>query len=299
MWRHAPHESLTVSAGREAFRANGAAGVAWEVDVKSMSTGVNLRTVFNQVALDYDAVRPGYPVELVNDVVALSSLPEDGRILEIGCGTGQATIPFAERGYWMTCLDIGQDLADVAAEKCRWHPRVTIQVVAFEDWQPGEDYDVVMSATAFHWIEPEVGYTKAASVLKSSGYIALFWNLPPEEPYTGFSQEVQGVYQEIVPEWGDPRDGPSTEERIRATEATINETGLFEPVQVKRYPWVRDYTTEEYLRLLNTYSGHRSLDEGRRLKLFSSIGELVESAYGGIVTRPYLAVLHIARKKVH
>jgi SAM-dependent methyltransferase len=237
-------------------------------------------------------------MELVNDIVALSGIPDDGRILEIGCGTGQATVPFAERGYWMTCLDIGEDLASIAAEKCRCHRRVTIQVEAFEDWQAGEDrYDIVMSATAFHWIAPEVGYTKAASVLKDSGCIALFWNLPPEQPYAGFFREVQAVYREIVPEWGDPTDRPSTDERIEATEASINNTGLFEPVQVRRYPWARDYTTEEYIRLLNTYSDHRSLDEGKRSRLFDRIGDLADGAYGGVVTRPYLAVLHIARKK--
>ena len=267
--------------------------------MSDVPTRVNLRSVFDQAALDYDAVRPGYPMELVNDVVALSGIPDDGRILEIGCGTGQATIPFAERGYWMTCLDIGENLASIAAEKCRCHRRVTIQVEAFEDWQPGKDkYDIVMSATAFHWIAPEVGYAKAASVLKDSGYIALFWNMPPEQPFTGFAREVQVVYREVVPEWGDSRDRPSTDERIEATEATINNTGLFEPVQVRRYPWARDYTTEEYIRLLNTHSDHRNLDEGKRSRLFDRIGDLADGAYGGVVTRPYLTVLHIAKKKV-
>lgn len=277
---------------------------SWPLDLceenqmnKDMNARTSLRTIFDQAALDYDEVRPGYPAELIEDVISISAIPKDGRILEIGCGTGQATVPFARRGYSMTCLDIGKELAALAAQKCRQYPKVHIQPISFEDWKPEENaFDLVMSATAFHWIPPEVGYPKAAKVLKDSGYIAIFSNEHPT-PYTDFFHAVQEVYQRVVPEWNDPRTRPSTDERIRSTAAYINGTGLFEPVLVRRYPWTKDYTTEEYLKLLNTYSGHRSLEESKRLRLFREIGELIENEYGGTITRPYLAVLYIAKKK--
>jgi len=66
---------------------------------KDMNARMSLRTIFDQAALDYDEVRPGYPEELIEDVISISDIPKDGRILEIGCGTGQATISFARRGY--------------------------------------------------------------------------------------------------------------------------------------------------------------------------------------------------------
>jgi SAM-dependent methyltransferase len=83
---------------------------------------ISFRTSFNQVADDYHAVRPSYPPSLIKDVVSLAAIPSAGRILEIGCGTGQATIPFAERGYHMVCLDIGPALAALAEQKCRPYP---------------------------------------------------------------------------------------------------------------------------------------------------------------------------------
>lgn len=255
-----------------------------------------LSAIFNQTPLDYDAVRPGYPAELVDDIISLSAIPEGGSILEIGCGTGQATIPFARHGYTMLCLDIGKDLAAIAAQKCRPYPPVKFQMTSFEDWHPeGQTFDLVISATAFHWIPPQIGYPKIAQILEFRGTMALFWNLHPP-PYTGFFSAVQQVYRRVVPEWGDPRNGPSTEERIRSRETTINESGLFEPVLVRRYPWTETYSTESYLRLLNTYSDHLALDESRRQKLFEGIGDLIEREYDGVVTRPYLSVLYIAKK---
>ena len=83
-----------------------------------------LRGIFDQAAQDYNEVRPGYPQLLVDDIIALSHLPAGGRILEIGCGTGQATLPFARRGYAMFCLDIGKDLAAIAARKCMPFPNL-------------------------------------------------------------------------------------------------------------------------------------------------------------------------------
>lgn len=264
---------------------------------KTGSTEV-LRTVFDQAALDYDAVRPGYPQELIEDIISISSIPRGGRILEVGCGTGQATLPFARREYSMLCLDIGRQLAAIAAQKCCQYLQVKIQIISFEDWQAEENtFDLVMSATAFHWIPPEVGYPKVARVLKSSGYIALFTNYHPT-PFTGFFESVQKVYQRIVPEWGNPNDAPPIEERIKSNEAYINGTGLFEKAQIKTYAWTRDYRTEEYIKLLNTYSPHLSLEENRRSLLYGEIAELIEKEFGGVVTRPYLSVLYIARKKI-
>ena len=73
---------------------------------------------------------------LIEDVISISGIPQGGRILEVGCGTGQATIPFAKRGYSMLCLDIGEALAARARENCRQYPNVQIQNVSFEEWDP-------------------------------------------------------------------------------------------------------------------------------------------------------------------
>lgn len=262
-----------------------------------MKSTFNIQTIFDQAASDYEKTRPGYPNELIQDIITISNIPRNGLILEIGCGTGQATVPFAKRGYSMTCLDIGKELLTRAAQKCISYPKVRFELSSFENWNAAEAvYDLIISATAFHWIPPEIGYPKTAHMLKEDGYLALFWNHHPT-PYTGFFQTVQSIYRDIVPEWGPASSNQSIEERIEQTRVGIAKTNLFETVTIHQYLWERDYNTEAYLRLLNTYSDHRQLDESRKFRLFEKIGELIEKKYGGIVTRPYLTVLYIAKKK--
>jgi SAM-dependent methyltransferase len=254
------------------------------------------RTTFNNVADLYDEVRPGYPEALIEDALTLSGIPPDGRILEIGCGTGKATLPFAQRGYAMVCLELGDELARVAASNCRSYPHVQIMNVSFEDWTlQRASYDLVISAQAFHWIPREIGFPKSAASLKGSGSIALFWNhYPPQE--TAIRRALDRVYREQAPQLACSPGNTDTEGLIARTVERIENSGLFGDVAVRRYPWSAQYTTSQYTKLLNTYSDHLSLDEDTRRRLFNAIDELIDE-FGGTITRPYLAVLYLARVK--
>ncbi len=133
------------------------------------------RTTFDEVALLYDEARPGYPEQLFDDVISLSSIPPCGSILEIGCGTGRATVPFARHGYRISCVELGANLAGVARHNLAAFPDVDIDVGAFETWPAEhEAFDLVVAATAWHWFDPAVGFPKAAQVLKPRGALTIF-----------------------------------------------------------------------------------------------------------------------------
>jgi SAM-dependent methyltransferase len=114
-----------------------------------MADQAALRATFDTVASLYHEVRPGYPDVIIDAIVELAGLPAGGRILEIGCGTGQITRPFARRGYAFLALELGPALAALAAEHLRPYPQVHVVPVAFEDWpvEP-EAFDLVLSAQA-------------------------------------------------------------------------------------------------------------------------------------------------------
>lgn len=258
------------------------------------------RHTFDREAALYASVRPGYPEALFEDIITLSKIPVQGRILEIGCGTGQATQPFARRGYAVHCIELGTNLAAVARTKLAAYPQVTITTGAFEQAPLPEDhYDLVISATAFHWIDPGIGYPKITRALKPGGALALFWNKHVQAGNdAGFFQSVQKVYVSLAPELANNFPGlPRPDELSLPVEGEMVQSGLFGPVTVRRYSWQQDYTSQAYIDLLNTYSDHLALDPQVRARLLAGIREHIETHFGGRVVKEYLSLLYLAHLK--
>lgn len=248
---------------------------------------------FDGVANLYDTYRPSYPAELIEDIVLLSGIQSEERILEIGSGTGKATLLFAQRGYTILCLEPGQNLIAVAREKLKSYPHVSFVRTRFEDWEADQEkFDLVISAQAYHWVPEEVRYERTARVLKQSGHLAVFWNM-----YPGLEgeirQELDQVYHKIAPELVKPER--PFEQLIESRANSLRESPYFEKVVVRKYSWSARYETKAYLGLLNTYSDHLRLPEQRRSALFEEIAEVIERN-GGYIEKPYLAVVYVAQR---
>lgn len=249
-----------------------------------------LRTTFNSSAEWYDRIRPGYPAALVDDVIRLSEIPAGGQILEIGCGTGKATEMFASRGYSMICLEIGIDLAAVAVQKLHRFSNIQIVVKSFEEWKSdGRVFDLVIAATSFHWIDPEIAYTKSASVLKPNGSLAVFSNTHINMN-EGFFLRVQDIYRACAPSM------ISAATHMNGNEYEPAGTVLFGDPIVRSYQWAVEYNAKEYIDLLATYSDHISLPMAERKNLFSGIADLIDREYGGKVLKRYETVLRLRRR---
>lgn len=92
---------------------------------------------------------------MIDNVITLATLLPGDSIFEIGCGTGQTTLPFAQRGYRLICVELGPALAACATQRCQPYPDIQIHVGTFENWSgPDGTFDLVMAATAFDWIPP-------------------------------------------------------------------------------------------------------------------------------------------------
>ena len=131
-----------------------------------------LRTLFDGVADLYDATRQSYPDEVVGAMLTTAGVTAGASVLEIGCGTGQLTARLAARGLEVTALDIGPSMIR-AARRNVTDPRVRFVCTPFEDFAGGDGFDLIVSATAFHWVDPDVAWTKAARLLQAAGWLAL------------------------------------------------------------------------------------------------------------------------------
>ncbi len=250
---------------------------------------------FDAVAGLYDRYRPSYPETLIDEILSTTGIPEDGRILEIGSGTGKATTLFARRGYPMLCIEPGKHLAQIAGRKLKAFPSIEFQITTFEDWEADDNlFDLVISAQAFHWVAKEIRYSKTAQVLMPTGSLALFWNRSPL-PDAPIYQKLQQVYQRDTPELASSAK-PDYEKDIQYWVDELNESGYFTNVKVKRCLWKKTYNTQQYLGLLNTYSDHLRLSEEKRQHLFMGIKEVLEEE-GGKIEKLYEAVAYIARQR--
>src|SRR4051812_40708481 len=129
-----------------------------------------LRDTFDEAPELYDRVRPDYPAAVFEDLTTLARLRPGSRVLELGCGTGQATVPLATRGFEVVAIEFGAGLADVASRNLAAFPGVDIVNAAFEEWPlPPASFDAVVAATSFHWLDAEVRLAKVADALRSGG----------------------------------------------------------------------------------------------------------------------------------
>jgi SAM-dependent methyltransferase len=224
-----------------------------------------------------------------DDIVSLGRVPDTGRVLEIGCGTGQATLPLAERGFGVTCVELGSDLAAFARRNLAAFPNVRIVNERFETWEPDGQYDAIVSFTAFHWIDPEVRFAKAARLLRAGGALAVV------ETHTVLNDdlfwvEVQEDYEAVVP---GPRNRPPRRvEEIGDLSEEVEASGVLRNVAVRRHLWDVRYTADEYIDLIGTYSPNLDLDEETRARLFERIHRRV--ATQGSMTATFLATLNVA-----
>jgi SAM-dependent methyltransferase len=256
-----------------------------------------LRATFEEVPELYDRARPTYPESLFDDLVELTGLRAGDRVVEIGPGTGKATRPLAERGLDIVGVELGRKLARVARRNLASFPNVEILDAVFESWQPFEaDFAGVVAFTAFHWVHPEARYIKSARLLREGGALAVVdtRHVLPERS-DRFWVEVQSDYDAVVP--SDENRPPPAPEDVPSFESEIDASGCFGPVTVRRYLWDVTYTADEYLAVLDTYSGHRSMADQERSELYHRIRSRIETRADPRVRKSYVAVLDVAHKQ--
>lgn len=262
-----------------------------------MSETPNLRDTFDTRSESYDEARPDYPSELFSDLLSLVDLPDDPLILEIGSASGKATRPLARRGFRMIALELGANLAAQAFRDLAVYPKVEIINSSFEEWEcSDETFDLIYAANSWHWLNPDLRYDKTARLLRGGGSLA-FWEASHAFP-TGFDpffEEIQDVYDEIGESKGEAWP-PPTPDRVSYSADEIHATGWFDRVDVRRYVWELEYTADEYIRLLETFSGHIAMPEESRNTLYTAIRERIAERPGSRIKRHWQSTLHVARR---
>lgn len=235
---------------------------------------------FGSIAAAYDRARPSYPDALVRELL----MRDPRNVLDVGCGTGKAARLLADRGVSITGVEIDADMATVA----RAHG-IEVEVSRFEDWDDrGRRFDLLISAQAWHWVDPMRGARRAAQVLEPGGTIALFWNL--DHLSDRDDKALDAVYAREAPDLLEFRRSRSGRRDGREEIVDALRTAGFGHIVEASFPWRRRYSRDEWLDLLPTYSDHHLLPDEQRGRLLAGVGAAIDDL-GGSVTADYETVL--------
>lgn len=261
-----------------------------------MASGSELSGTFDKVSSAYDKMRPGYPYELYQMIFSYVHISENSRVVEVGSGTGQATGPILAKGCKLTAVEYGEHLSARLKEK---FGALNVITGRFEDIPFDENaYDLVFSATAFHWIPEETGYRKVYSMLRSGGAFARFANRPfPCKNAPALAREIDAIYDEYYYKYYEKKRGAAGEFTEAQAVELANTAGRygFRDISCHLFSRERIFTAEEYIGLLGTYSDHIAIEKSIRDEFFSKIKAAIER-HGGSLTIYDTLDLELARK---
>jgi SAM-dependent methyltransferase len=256
---------------------------------------ISLRQTFDKVALLYNEARPCYPDELFSTLISITGLTSNAEVLEIGPGTGQATKPLAIGGYNITCIELGSALSKVAQHELSDYPNVEILTGAFESMKlPNGTFDLVLAATSFHWIKPEVKYIKSHQILKQNGYLAIIHTNHVSDEKGDFLFEIsKPIYDRY--NFSDKNQNQSLPKTLDIFPIEIDKN-LFRLIHFQLFPVMIIYTAKEYINLLNTYSNHLAAKQQVRDDFFKEIEALINERFNGSIEKHFVMSLTIAQK---
>jgi SAM-dependent methyltransferase len=251
------------------------------------------RFTFDEAASVYSRARPDYPEALVDDVVSYADLKPNDRVFEVGCGTGQATKSFAKRGFSILATDPGPEMLRGARATLAGFRNVEFLETTFEAWPTDRAaFRLIIAAQSWHWVSPEVRFSKAAEALSGDGSLAVFGHVPLGLP-APLLDRFKEIYLRQINKWGPPPEawylpnGPF--------KGWFVESGLFDPVEHRRYLWKWSHTASSYADFLRTRSDHRIMEPAKLDELLREIAQAIND-HGGQFDVDYETHLYIARR---
>jgi SAM-dependent methyltransferase len=225
----------------------------------------------------YDATRPGYPAQLVSDLVARGG----ATVLDVGCGTGLLGRGFLAHGLAVTGVEPDARMAAVATRA-----GLIVEVATFEEWEPeGRTFDLLVSGQAWHWVDPVIGAQRAADVIAPGGSLALVWNDGTMDGELRAS--LDDAYDELAAGIATPTVLHRSDDWLRpgGSQHALMAVGAFKELEVVTYEWSRTYTTAQWVSQLETHSDHALMEPDARAALLAAVARVIDGRGGSFTMR--------------
>ncbi|MEU9165473.1 class I SAM-dependent methyltransferase [Streptomyces sp. NPDC048424] len=241
---------------------------------------------FGADAERYDRARPRYPETMVERIVAGSSGKD---VLDVGTGTGIAARQFQAIDCQVSGVEPDPRLAELARQF-----GLAVDVATFEDWDPaGRQYDAVVAAQAWHWVDPVAGAAKTAQILRPGGRLAAFWNVFhfPAEVADAIAEVCQRVMPDAPFDFRAMLTGAMDgyQAFFAKTSDGIREAGGFGEPEQWRFDWEWTYTRDAWLDQMPTLGAFTRLPPDKMAEVLDGAGAAID-AMGGSFTMNYATV---------
>lgn len=248
----------------------------------------------------YDRARPDYPARVYEILTSRCGLGPSTATLEIGPGTGLATRRLLALGADpLVAVEPDERLAAFLAEQLRSAGHsIDMRVGAFEEVDlPSAAFDLVVSATTFHWLNQPVALAKIGEILKPGGWLANWWNMFGDPIGVDQFHEATKHFMEPL---GRPAANPDgrlpfpidAEARL----ADLRAVGVFDEIEHEILTWQDRRTPDQVRALYSTFPNISGLPEPRRSEVLDMLAEVVEKVFGGVVERKFYTSIYIARR---
>jgi SAM-dependent methyltransferase len=253
-----------------------------------------LRDSFEESAEDYLRSRSEYPNEMIDDIIETAQLSPTSRVLDIGCGSGQATMEFVSRGYQVVAIDLAMSALNYLAERCTDSANVKFVHSTLEDFQTDCVFDLIISAQAFHWLDPNLASVRIKELLQSSGHVMLFWHMQDVIPTSpqAILYQLGSMHFGSFPLMNPPE---YSREFLDSMALILCKDDKIGDLQVSEYPWVQIYDKSMFVSLFHSWSKYVMLPDSTKVRVDAEFEDYLDSLNGDPAIRYRTCLIH-ARK---
>jgi SAM-dependent methyltransferase len=235
---------------------------------------------FAAQALDYDRYRPRYPDALFDDLVRETGAQAGDVVVEIGAGTGIATVPLLDRGFDVTAVEPAHQLAELAASK--FGGRGRIEVGRFEDSALPPQATFLAAFNSWHWVEPAVALDRAAGLLNGGGWLALVWTEVVAWGPPHFEERLADIF-------GAP--WPKRWDNVVASLEPVRQDGRFDEIRTFHQPFSSCLDSSHYIAVCRTYGGQRTEEQ------YEALVRTIDEEFDGSIVKAEDAVMYLTQRR--
>jgi SAM-dependent methyltransferase len=248
----------------------------------------------------YDLARPDYPSRVFEVLTARCGLRPGAATLEIGPGSGLATRRLLALGADpLVAVEPDERLAAYLSARLRAEGRsVDVRVGAFEEVTlDASSFDLVVSATAFHWLDQPVALATVGRILRSGGWLANWWNVFGDAfGVDAFHEATRHVMEPLGRPAANPDGRLPFPLDAEARLADLRAAGVFDEIDHEILPWPARFDPSQIRALYGTFPNVSGLPEPRRSEVLDALAAVAEREFGGLVERTFYTSIYTARR---